>query len=87
VLPSRHIHLFGLGTATPDGDRLAVLVEAPPRAVDVGVGGGRHGLLAGPDGLGCEERRHRSTLVFSEFNRLIGNMPFKKSVSFHPDTD
>lgn len=38
---------------SPDGHRLAVLVEASPAAVDVGVGGGRHRLLPGPDRLGC----------------------------------
>lgn len=38
-----------------DGHRLAVLVEASSAAVDVGVGGRRHRLLPGPDGLGCGE--------------------------------
>ena len=50
--PSLNSLLLRLGDAAPDGNRLAVLVEAPPSAVDVGVGGGGHGLLAGPDGLG-----------------------------------
>lgn len=45
--------LFWLSTASsPDGHRLAVLVEASSAAVDVGVGGRRHRLLPGPDGLG-----------------------------------
>ena len=50
--PPLHSLLLRLGGTTPDGDRLAVLVETPPSAVDVGVGGGGHGLLARPDGLG-----------------------------------
>ena len=39
--------------APPDGHGLAVLVEAapPPAAVDVEMGGRRHRLLPGPDGL------------------------------------
>ena len=49
---SLHSLLLCLGGTTPDGDCLAVLVEAPSSAVDVGVGGGGHRLLARPDGLG-----------------------------------
>lgn len=45
--------LVGLAAASsPDGHRLAVLVEASSAAVDVWVGGGRHRLLPGPDRLG-----------------------------------
>lgn len=46
--------LWFCAASPPDGHRLAVLVEAPA-AVDVGVGGRRHRLLPGPDGLGCGE--------------------------------
>lgn len=47
--------LWLCAASTPDGHRLAVLVEASSAAVDVGVGGRRHWLLPGPDGLGCGE--------------------------------
>lgn len=49
-----HSLLLWLYASSPDGHCLAVLVEASSAAVDVGVGGGRHWLLARPDGLGCE---------------------------------
>lgn len=52
----RDLLLLRLGAASsPDRHRLAVLVEASSAAVDVGVGGRRHRLLPGPDGLSCEE--------------------------------
>lgn len=47
--------LWLCAASSPDGHRLAVLVEASSAAVDVGVGGRRHWLLPGPDGLGCGE--------------------------------
>lgn len=53
--------------SSPDGHRLAVLVEASPAAVDVGVSGRRHWLLPGPDGFGC--RRDEDKIKFSCLNK------------------
>lgn len=49
---SAHSLLLRLAAPSPDRHRLAVLVETPSAAVDVGVGGRCHGLLSGSDGFG-----------------------------------
>lgn len=62
--PHQHLLLVRLAAASPpDGHRLAVLVEAPPAAVDVGVSGGRHRLLPRPDGFGWEQEVWQLTLL------------------------
>ena len=48
-----HLLLVWFAAASaPDRHRLAVLVEASSTAVDVGMGGGRHRLLPGPNWFG-----------------------------------
>lgn len=59
-----HLLLLWFAAASPDGHRLAVLVEASSAAVDVGVGGRRHRLLPGPDRLGCGGGRESSVRTF-----------------------
>lgn len=67
--------------SSSDGHRLAVLVEAPSSsaAVDVGVGGGGHRLLPGPDGLGCgeDEEDHRCGFILQSQTVWGGGKNFR----------
>lgn len=82
-----HLLLLWFAAASPDGHRLAVLVEASSAAVDVGVGGRRHRLLPGPDRLGCGGGEREQHEDFSGEGCLLSEMSGTFAFHFRQNTN